>query len=60
MGPDGDRPAGLLKTMPGGMAGPAVISGMHRGDRIGLTIEPAGGSRHPTTATLVLISQRSP
>ncbi|HUJ04750.1 MAG TPA: anti-sigma factor [Streptosporangiaceae bacterium] len=55
MGPLGDRPAGMLRTRPGGMAGPAVISGMAYGDMIALTVEPADGSRMPTSAPLVLI-----
>jgi len=55
MGPIGDRPAGMLRTRHGGMAGPAVISGLAAGDMIALTVEPAAGSRQPTSAPLVLI-----
>jgi anti-sigma-K factor RskA len=59
MGPTGTRPAGMVKTEPDGMADPAVISGMRPGDMIGLTIEPAGGSQHPTMVPLVLIGPKS-
>ncbi len=55
MGPLGDRPAGMLRTRPDGMAGPTVISGMAYDDMIALTVEPAGGSPMPTSAPLVLI-----
>ncbi|HXP18915.1 MAG TPA: anti-sigma factor [Streptosporangiaceae bacterium] len=55
MGPHGDRPAGMLTAEAGGMAGPAVVSGLTPGDMIGLTIEPVAGSRQPTSAPIVLI-----
>jgi hypothetical protein len=56
MGPRGERPAGLLAVHHGGMAGPAVISGMARGDMVGLTVEPASGSLKPTSAPVLMIS----
>jgi len=59
MGPRGARPAGMLRTRPGGMAGPALLVRMRPGDKIGLTIEPASGSPRPTSATLVLIGPNS-
>jgi hypothetical protein len=55
MGPAGDRPAGMLGASDGGMAGPAVVSGLTSGDMIGLTVEPADGSQWPTSAPVVLI-----
>jgi hypothetical protein len=55
MGPSGERPAGMLKPDPGGMAGPAVVSGLAPGDMIGLTIEPAKGAPQPTSALIVVI-----
>ncbi len=58
MGPDGDRPAGLLKAPPGGMAGPAVVSGLAAGDMIGLTVEPASGSARPTSPPIMLIGPK--
>jgi hypothetical protein len=58
LGPSGDRPAGLLKTPAGGMAGPAVVSGLTAGDMIGVTVEPAAGSQRPTSPPIVLIGPR--
>lgn len=56
MGPRGERPAGLLAVHRGGMAGPALISGMSRGDMVGLTVEPASGSLKPTSRPVLMIS----
>jgi hypothetical protein len=32
-----------------------VVSGLAAGERIGLTVEPAGGSARPTSASLLSI-----
>lgn len=49
MGPDGIRSAGLLDRRPDGVTTP-MLAGAAKGDeRIGLTVEPAGGSKQPTT-----------
>jgi len=58
MGPRGDRPAGMLAVQ-GGMAGPAVVSGLGAGDMIGVTVEPASGSAAPTSAPVVMIATAS-
>jgi hypothetical protein len=58
MGPAGERPAGMLRPDAGGMAGPAVVSGLAPGDMIGLTIEPARGAAHPTSALIAVIGPR--
>ena len=55
MGPRGERPAGMLSVHRKDMAGPALITRMAAGDMVGLTVEPASGSLHPTSAPLVLI-----
>jgi anti-sigma-K factor RskA/putative zinc finger protein len=55
MGPRGERPAGMLAVHRKDMAGPEVITGLDSGDMVGLTVEPASGSLHPTSAPLVLI-----
>jgi anti-sigma-K factor RskA len=55
MGPRGERPAGMLGMHHKDMAGPALITGMSSGDMVGLTVEPASGSLHPTSAPVVLI-----
>ena len=52
MDPGGDRPAGLLPMPSHGMSGPVVAAGLRAGDRLGLTVEPANGTRHPTSAML--------
>jgi anti-sigma-K factor RskA len=55
MGPRGERPAGMLSVHRKDMAGPAVITGMTSHDMVGLTVEPAAGSLHPTSAPVVMI-----
>jgi Anti-sigma-K factor rskA len=58
MGPGGTRPAGMLTSQPGGMAGPAIVSGLGRDDMIALTVEPMTGAKKPTSVLLVLIKPR--
>jgi len=53
IGPDGARSAGLLSGT--GQAGPVLASGVEPGDRIGITVEPAGGTSSPTTTPLVAV-----
>jgi len=55
MGPAGATPAGMLPPERHGMTGPAVVSHLAPGDELGLTVEPATGSRHPTSAPIVLV-----
>ena len=55
MSPGRVRPAGMLPRPRAGMIGPMVISGLAAGERIGLTVEPAGGSARPTSAALLSI-----
>ena len=56
MGPGGDKPAGMLPGPGNGMAGPVLATGLLPGDRLGLTIEPAGGSAHPTAPVIALVA----
>jgi len=57
IGPAGSRPAGMVPgPAHGGMADPMVVSGLRAGDRVGLTVEPAGGSPRPTSPPVVLVS----
>ena len=56
MGPGGDQPAAMLPVPRHGMTGPVLASGLQPGERLGLTIEPAGGSPHPTTRTILQIA----
>ena len=51
-----DRPAGLLPMPRHGMTGPVVAVGLHAGDRLGLSVEPVAGSRHPTSRMILLIT----
>jgi Anti-sigma-K factor rskA len=51
-----DRPAGLLPMPKHGMTGPVIAAGFHRGDRLGLSIEPAAGSHHPTSKMILLVA----
>ncbi len=60
MGPGGARSAGLLQPgagAPGRTSGTSLLlaGGTITSDRIGITIEPAGGTTHPTTAPLVTV-----
>jgi hypothetical protein len=58
MGPAGSRAAGLLPAS-GRMIGPVVVSGLGPGDKVGVTIEPAAGSRKPTSPPIVLLGLAS-
>jgi anti-sigma-K factor RskA len=53
MSPAGARSAGLLTQT--GEAAPVLASGIRPGDRIGITVEPAGGASSPTTTPVVVI-----
>ncbi len=56
IGPSGAQPAGMLPPAHDGMSGPVVVSGLVPGDQmLGLTVEPASGSRQPTSNPLVLV-----
>jgi anti-sigma-K factor RskA len=55
IGPPKVRSAGLLPAGQVGRAGPVLSSGLARGDEIGLTIEPAGGTRLPTTQPILIV-----
>jgi hypothetical protein len=45
--------AGLLSGS--GRAGPVLASGVEPGDRIGITVEPAGGTSSPTTTPVIAV-----
>jgi anti-sigma-K factor RskA len=51
--------AGLLSFTQDGSTAPVLASGFGPGDRIGVTIEPAGGTTRPTTTPIVVISVSS-
>jgi hypothetical protein len=56
MGPPRTRSAGLLPAAVRGHAGPVLATGLAAGDKLGITIEPAGGTRQPTTSPLLVLS----
>jgi anti-sigma-K factor RskA len=49
------RSAGLIPAASGGKTAPVLASELTAGDKIGVTVEPAGGSSAPTTAPIVLM-----
>jgi anti-sigma-K factor RskA len=48
--------AGLLAAAVDGRTAPVLSGGLAPGDRVGVTVEPAGGTSKPTTNPIVLIS----
>ena len=55
MGPHRDRSAGVLPTPHQGMTAPMVVSGLANGDRLGLTVEAAGGAKHPDSPPVLML-----
>ncbi|MEU7002240.1 anti-sigma factor [Nonomuraea sp. NPDC046570] len=58
IGPEGTRSAGLLPPSANGVA--LVAGRVAADDRVGVTLEPAGGSRQPTSAPLAVLRLPSP
>lgn len=50
------RPAGLLPPGAAGRTAPLLASGVGHGDRLAVTIEPAGGTRQPTTKPILMVT----
>lgn len=50
------RSAGLLPPAAAGRTAPVLASGLAAGDKLGLTVEPAGGSKQPTTKPILLLT----
>jgi Anti-sigma-K factor rskA len=55
MGPGGTRAAGLLPAAQAGRTGAVLASGLVPGDRITITVEPAGGTVQPTTLPIAVM-----
>jgi len=55
MGRHRDRSAGLLPTPHQGMTAPMIVSGLADGDRLGLTVEAAGGAKHPDSPPVLML-----
>jgi anti-sigma-K factor RskA len=53
IGASGAHSAGLLQAA--GQNGPVLASGVLPGDRIGITVEPSGGTSRPTTTPIVVL-----
>ena len=54
----GARSAGLLPGSSAGATSPVLADDVQPGDQLAITIEPAGGTRQPTTAPIVDIHTR--
>ncbi|MFI9560248.1 anti-sigma factor [Nonomuraea endophytica] len=55
IGPDAIRSAGLMPDRPG----PVLAGPVRAGDKLGITVEPQGGSRQPTTQPLTVVALTS-
>jgi Anti-sigma-K factor rskA, C-terminal/Putative zinc-finger len=56
MGSGGARSEGMLPMPRAGVTAPVVVNGLAAGDRVGLTVEPAAGARHPTSSPVLLLA----
>jgi anti-sigma-K factor RskA len=56
LGPGNARRAGLVPPATAGTTAPVLASGLKPGDKIGVTVEPAGGTNAPTTPTIVVMT----
>ncbi|MGD0704641.1 MAG: anti-sigma factor [Trebonia sp.] len=50
------RPAGLLPAANAGKTGPVLAAGLQAGDKVAMTVEPAGGTSSPTTTPILLMT----
>jgi anti-sigma-K factor RskA len=46
----------MLPSPRQGMTGPVLASGLRAGDRLGLTVEPVGGSGRPTSPVILQLA----
>jgi anti-sigma-K factor RskA len=56
IGPPRIREAGLIPAPSAGKTPPLLASGLAAGDKVGVTIEPAGGTSQPTTTPILVMS----
>jgi anti-sigma-K factor RskA len=60
LGPGGSATsAGLLSMTANGQTVPVLAGGLAAGDKVGVTVEPAGGTTKPTATPIVVISPSS-
>jgi anti-sigma-K factor RskA len=52
----GAIPNGLLPTASAGATAPVITAGPPPGDQVAVTVEPAGGSKQPTSKPIVVLS----
>jgi len=50
------RPAGLLPQPADGKTAPVLADGLSTADKVGVTVEPAGGTSSPTTTPIVVMT----
>jgi anti-sigma-K factor RskA len=56
MGASGARSIGLMSGNSTGVTSPVLAADVQPGDRLGITVEPAGGTKQPTTAPIVVLA----
>ena len=56
IGAGGARPAGLVPQASGETTTPVLAAGLEAGDKVGVTVEPAGGTTSPTTTPIVVMA----
>lgn len=55
LGPPKVRPAGFLRPGRNGSSLPVLVRGLVRGDQLGVTVEPEGGTPKPTTTPILVL-----
>jgi anti-sigma-K factor RskA len=55
MGPRLDRSAGVLPSPHQGITAPMIVYGLVNGDRLGVTVEASGGSKHPDSPPVLML-----
>ena len=55
MGTHRIRSAGRLPSPKQGMTAPMIVAGLAAGDRMGVTVEPAGGARRPSSPPVLML-----
>ena len=56
MGRAGPRAGGHAARPRAGMTAPVIVSGLRAGDEFAVTIEPASGSRQPTSPMIMKVT----